>query len=76
MIVVDTTASDLRALRGLTQRGGGLLTAAKVVKLTSLGLVVYADDYAETYPEAPPHYRLTLAGRALLRERGLVPTGR
>lgn len=61
------TASDVRALRGLHQRGGGPLSPGRSARLIGLGL-------AEPHPSAPDRrYRLTGKARVLLHTRGKLP---
>ena len=57
------SVSDVRALRGLTQRNGGALTPARARRLLIAGWVVVRDDVAECYPARAVAYSLTAEGR-------------
>lgn len=63
----NLTASDVRALRSLHQRGGGPLSPWRSARLMGLGL-------AEPHPSDPlRRYRLTSKARVLLSNRGKLP---
>lgn len=69
------SASDVRALRGLCQRGGGPLTPARAERFQAEGLV---DGGAPRCgrPECTDcgrHYRLTRHGWSLLADRRQLP---
>jgi hypothetical protein len=71
---LDLSASDIRALRGLCQRGGGPLSKSRAERFVAAGLAAPHPHYHLTYPEAPaPHYCLTGKGRVLLHNRGKLP---
>lgn len=57
------SVSDVRALRGLTQRNGGALTPSRARRLLIAGWVVVRDDVAACYPERAVAYSLTAEGR-------------
>lgn len=74
MTDLDLSASDVRALRGLCQRGGGPLSKSRAELFIAAGLAAPHPHYHLTYPdEQHPRYLLTGKGRVLLHKRGKLP---